>query len=143
MSLCNLNSFYDKFENEGVTRIEDIEDISASKLREFGLSDTQCKRLQRHFHQWNRKCGTTAVIINKPQNQPEVSRSSLQQTSQSQSASSNQLPEKQISADEMQQPSVNKQETSSKTRETESVSLGHGFFTKLGGQTILMKKELL
>ena len=39
LSTCNLRSFIDQFVEEGITRIEDIEDLTSSKLAEFGFSD--------------------------------------------------------------------------------------------------------
>ena len=39
LSTCNLKSFIDQFVEEGITRIEDITDLTSSKLSEFGFSD--------------------------------------------------------------------------------------------------------
>ena len=52
LSTCNLKSFIDQFVEEGITRIEDIEYLTSSKLAEFGFSETQTLRLFRYFNQW-------------------------------------------------------------------------------------------
>ena len=49
MIQCNLTGFTGKFVNEGVSTIEDIEDLTKSKLTELGLTETQSMRLFKHF----------------------------------------------------------------------------------------------
>ena len=49
MIQCNLTGFTGKFVDEGVSRTEDIEDLTKSKLTELGLTETQSMRLFRYF----------------------------------------------------------------------------------------------
>ena len=46
LSTCNFKSFIDQFVEEGITRIEDIEGLTSSKLAEFGFSETDFKIVQ-------------------------------------------------------------------------------------------------
>ena len=49
MIQCNLTGVTGKFVDEGVSRIEDIEDLTKLKLTELGLTKTQSIRLFRYF----------------------------------------------------------------------------------------------
>ena len=51
MIQCKLTSFDGKFVDEGMSRIEDIEDLTKSKLTELGLTQTQSMKLFRYFSQ--------------------------------------------------------------------------------------------
>ena len=60
----NLADFTGKFVDEGVSRIEDIKDLTKSKLTELGLIETQLMRLFRYFSQWKDKI-KVQVRVNK------------------------------------------------------------------------------
>ena len=46
---CNLLEFKEKLKEEGVTRVEDIEDLTEETLKKLGLTSTQAARLKRKF----------------------------------------------------------------------------------------------
>ena len=64
MIQCNLTGFTGKFVNEGVSRIEDIENLTKSKSTELGLTETQSMRPFRYFRQWKDK-SKIQVKVNK------------------------------------------------------------------------------
>ena len=46
---CNLLEFKEKLKEEGVTRVENIEDLTEETLKKLGLTSTQAARLKRKF----------------------------------------------------------------------------------------------
>ena len=72
LSTCNLKSFIDQFVEEGINRIEDIEDLTSSKLAEFGFSETQTLRLFRYFNQWKSSGKTVQTAVDPGQSVPET-----------------------------------------------------------------------
>ena len=44
---CNLLEFKEKLKEEGVTRVEDIEDLTEETLKKLGLTSTQAARLKK------------------------------------------------------------------------------------------------
>ena len=46
---CNLLEFKEELKEEGVTRVEDIEDLTEETLKKLGLTSTQAARLKRKF----------------------------------------------------------------------------------------------
>ena len=127
MIQCNLTS---KMVDEGVSRIEDTEDLTKSNLTELGLTEAQSMRLFRYFSQWKDKSklqimvnidleGTEDSNISKNQDVPQA------------------LKEKSVKVTEIQS------EHSQSIRKKVNVPLGHGFFNKLGGSSVPMDKSKL
>ena len=121
LSTCNLKSFLDQFVEEGITRIEDIEDLTSSKLAEFGFSETQTLRLFRYFNQWKSSGKTVQAAVDSGQSAPET---------------------------EIQDKLVDKPEKQGhsqliKEKEKVSVPLGQGCFNKLGGSATALDKNQL
>ena len=116
MSQCNLTGFTGKLVNEGVSKIEDIEDLTKSELTELGLTETQSTRLFRYFSQWKDK-SKVQVKVNKDLEGTENSKFSKNQDVPQA------LKEKSVKVTEIQS------EQSQPIREKVNVSLGHGFFT--------------
>ena len=121
LSTCNLKSFIDQFVEEGITRIEDIEDLTSSKLADFGFSETQTLRLFRYFNQWKSSPSgeTVQAAVDPGQSAPET----------------------EIQDKVMDKPE--KQGHSQLIKEKVSVPLGQGFFNKLGGSGTAMDKNQL
>ena len=72
VTACNLpTSFLGKLIDEGVTRIEDEENVTENFLVEFGLTKTQSTRLSRHFklHKASQNKPTTKAM---PVEQPDA-----------------------------------------------------------------------
>ena len=72
LSTCNLKSFIDQFVEEGSTRIEDIKDLTSSKLAEFGFLETQTLRLFRYVNQWKSSGETVQAAVDPGQSAPET-----------------------------------------------------------------------
>ena len=49
----------EKLHDEGISRVEDIEDATISTLKDLGLTDTQAARLRRKFNEAKAKQGQT------------------------------------------------------------------------------------
>ena len=56
---CNLLPCKEKLHDEGISRVEDIEDVTISTLKDLGLTDTQAARLKRKFNEAKAKQGQT------------------------------------------------------------------------------------
>ena len=127
---CNLTGFTGKFVDEGVSRIEDIDDLTKSKLTELGLTETQLMRLFRYFSQWKDK-RKVQVKVNKDLERTEDSKFSKNQDVPQA------LKEKSVRVTKIQS------EHSQSIREKVNVPLGHGFFNILGGSSVPVDKSKL
>ena len=124
MTACNLpTSFLGKLIDEGVSRIEDKENVTEDLLVEFGLTKTQCARLSRYFKLYKasqNKPTTEAMPVEQP-DAKEV-RPGLPKDSNKK-------------APDLEEPAVKKIEP-----ETVHVQLGYGFFNKMGGPKLTRPK---
>ena len=119
MIQCNLTGFTGKFVDERVSKIEDIEDLTKSKLTELGLTETQSMRLFRYFSQWKDK-SKVQVKVNKDLEGTEDSKFSKNQDVPQA------LKEKSVRVIEIQR------EQSQSIREKVNVPLGTWFFQQIG-----------
>ena len=124
VTACNLStSFLGKLIDEGVTRIEDEENVTEDLLVEYGLTKTQCTRISRHFklHKASQNKPTTKAM---PVEQPDAKevRPGLPKDSNKKAPDSEELAVKKIEP------------------ETVHVQLGYGFFNKMGGPKLTRPK---
>ena len=121
MIQCNLTGFTGKLVDEGVSRIEDIEDLTKSNLTELGC---------RYFSEWKDK-SKVQVNVNKDLEGTEDNNFSKNQDVPQA------LKEKSVRVTEIQS------EHSQSIREKVNVPIGHGFFNNLGGSSVPMDRSKL
>ena len=59
---CNLLAFKDRLINEGIERVEDVEDLTDGTMKKLGLTETQAARLKRKHFDWIQKTKSATTV---------------------------------------------------------------------------------